>query len=255
MTRLCAVLVVLTVLGRPTSTGAEAPKVKSFQSNGVKIAYAIKGKGEPVVLIHGWLSSALINWELPGITALLAKDFQVIEFDCRGHGFSGKPTREEAYGKELVEDVLRLLDHLKVKKAHIVGYSLGSIIACHFLAKHPDRVLSGTLGGMGWLNQVAALGFLSVPRDDPRADAKAVCFRSLNKLTLTAKEIKSIKVPVTVLVGKKDELVKKLCVQPLLTVRKDWPVVEIDGADHLTCIVMPQFKKEIHKWLTRQKQR
>src|SRR5262245_43153068 len=96
-----------------------------FDSKGVKIAYSVQGKGEPVVLIHGFLSSGGINWDLPGVTALLAKDFQVITLDVRGHGQSDKPTKEDAYGPELVEDVVRLLGHLKIKKAHIVGYSMG----------------------------------------------------------------------------------------------------------------------------------
>jgi pimeloyl-ACP methyl ester carboxylesterase len=127
--------------------------VQTFYANRVKIAYFVQGKGAPVVLIHGWLSAAGINWALPGISGQLAKDFQVIALAVRGHGLSDKPTKEEAYGPELVEDVVRLLDHLKIKKAHIVGYSMGGIIAAKFLAQQPDRVLSGTLAGMGWLRE------------------------------------------------------------------------------------------------------
>jgi pimeloyl-ACP methyl ester carboxylesterase len=104
---------------------ADQPAAQTFDSNGVKIAYFVQGQGEPVVLIHGWLSSAGVNWALPGISGLLAKDHQVIALDVRGHGLSDKPTKEEAYGPELVEDIVRLLDHLKIKKAHIVGYSMG----------------------------------------------------------------------------------------------------------------------------------
>jgi pimeloyl-ACP methyl ester carboxylesterase len=129
---------------------ADKPVTQTFDVNGVKLSYTVQGKGEPVILLHGWLSSGLINWTLPGTTALLAKDYQVIVPDIRGHGESDKPSREEAYGAELVEDVVRLMDHLKIKKAHIVGYSMGGIIAGNFIANHEDRVLSGTLGGMGW---------------------------------------------------------------------------------------------------------
>src|SRR3954468_18489224 len=96
----------------------DPPVVKSFDSNGTKIVYFTHGKGEPVVLIHGWLSSAGVNWALPGTSTHLAKDYQVIALDVRGHGLSDKPTKDEAYGPELVEDVVRLLDHLKIKKAH-----------------------------------------------------------------------------------------------------------------------------------------
>jgi pimeloyl-ACP methyl ester carboxylesterase len=231
--------------------GADFPAVRPFDSNGVKIAYFVQGKGEPVVLIHGWLSSAGINWALPGISALLARDYQVIALDVRGHGLSDKPTKEEAYGPELVEDVVRLLDHLKIKKAHVVGYSMGGIIAANFIAKHPERVRSGTLGGMGWLQAGggAQFGFAQIGKNDRNANALAVCGRSLARLALTEKEIKSIRVPVTVLVGDRDDLIKRLYVEPLQKVRKDWPVVEIKDADHLTCILKPQFREAIAAWL------
>jgi pimeloyl-ACP methyl ester carboxylesterase len=169
----------------------------------------------------------------------------------RGHGLSDKPTKEEAYGPELVEDVTRLLDHLKIKKAHVVGYSMGGIIAANFIARHPERVLSGTLGGMGWLQAggVAQFGFAQIGKNDRNANALSVCGRSLAKLALTEKEIKSIRVPVTVLVGDRDDLIRRLYVEPLQKVRKDWPVVEIKDADHLTCILKPQFREAIAAWL------
>jgi pimeloyl-ACP methyl ester carboxylesterase len=228
-----------------------APKAETFDANGVKITYFVQGKGEPVVLMHGWLSAAGINWTLPGTTALLAKNHQVIALDVRGHGLSDKPTKEEACGPELVEDVVRLLDHLKIKKAHIVGYSMGGIIAGSFITRHPDRVLSCTLGGMGWLRQGGAAqgGFAQIGKRDAKAQALAVCGRSLAKLALTEEEIKSIRVPVMVLVGDKDDFVKKLYVEPLQQVRTDWPVIEIKDANHVTCILQRQFREEIAAWL------
>jgi pimeloyl-ACP methyl ester carboxylesterase len=230
---------------------ADNPPTQTFNSNGVKISYFVQGKGEPVVLIHGWLSTAGINWALPGTSSLLAKDYQVIALDIRGHGLSDKPAKEEAYGPELVEDIVRLLDYLKIKKAHIVGYSMGGIIAGNFLVKHPDRVLSGTLGGMGWLKagSVAQVTFARIGRKDPDAKAHAVCGRSLSKMALTEKEIKSIRVPVAVLVGDKDDLVKRLYVEPLQQVRKDWPVIVIKDANHFSCILKRQFQQEIASWL------
>jgi pimeloyl-ACP methyl ester carboxylesterase len=241
-------------VSQPQSSAGEL-KIDSFKSNGVKIFYATRGQGEPVVLIHGWLASAGLNWELPGISTELAKKFWVIEMDVRGHGLSDKPKKEDLYGEELVEDVARLLDHLKIKKAHIVGYSMGGIIAGKFVAKHPERVHSVTLGGMGWLEQ-GGLGqwlFDQIGKKDPNAEALAICGRSLAKLALSKEEIGSIKVPVTVLVGDKDP-VKELYVKPLRAVRKDWPVIEIKDGDHLSCVLKPQFKEEIVKWLTKQTQ-
>jgi pimeloyl-ACP methyl ester carboxylesterase len=228
-----------------------ALEVKSFNSNGVKIAYFVEGKGEPVILLHGWLSSAGINWALPGISAYLAKDFQVIGMDTRGHGLSDKPTKEEAYGPELVEDVVRLMDHLKIKKAHIVGYSMGGIIAGNFMVKHPDRVLTVTLTGMGWMEKggLAPWLFDQIGKNDPNAKPLAICGRSLAKLAVTKTELKAVKVPVAVIVGDKDDFVKGLYVKPLQEVRKDWPVIEVKGGDHLSTILKPQFKEEIASWL------
>jgi pimeloyl-ACP methyl ester carboxylesterase len=259
MTPFCKAMALFAVLACSAHLGciaaAERPVTGTFDAKGVKVRYSVRGKGEPVVLIHGWLSSAGLNWELPGTSALLAKDYQVIALDVRGHGLSDKPTKEEAYGPELVEDVVRLLDHLKIKKAHIVGYSMGGIIAENFIVKHPDRVLSGTLGGMGWLRQggLAQWGFAQIGKGD--AKALTVCGRGLAKLALTEKEIKSIRVPVAVLVGDQDELVKKLYLDDLRRAHKDWPVIEIKGANHISCVLKPQFKEEIQKWLAKQKGR
>jgi pimeloyl-ACP methyl ester carboxylesterase len=127
----------------------------SFDSKGVKIHYVVEGKGEPVVLIHGFAADVVTNWSLPGILQALAKDYQVIAFDCRGHGQSGRPHDAKQYGKAMADDVARLLDHLKIKKAHIVGYSMGGGIAMVFAMEYPERTLSATIGGFG----------LSTPRD------------------------------------------------------------------------------------------
>jgi pimeloyl-ACP methyl ester carboxylesterase len=226
---------------------ADTPVVKSFDSKGAKIVYFTQGKGEPVVLIHGWLSSAGVNWALPGTSTHLAKDYKVIALDVRGHGLSDKPTKDEAYGPELVEDVVWLLDHLKITKAHIVGYSMGGIITANLASKHPDRVLSVTLGGMGWLKEgdLAQAFFAQIGKNDSTQNAAAVCGRSLAKLALTEHQIKSIKVPVTVIVGENDDLIKKLYVEPLQKVRTDWPVVEVKGGDHLSCVIKEQFREEI----------
>ncbi len=240
---ICLVMVIAAFYHMGGAAAAERPEFQTFDSNGVKIAYVVQGKGEPVVFIHGYLSSAGINWMLPGITTLLAKDFQVIAVDVRGHGRSDKPTKEDAYGEELVEDVARLLDHLKIEKAHLVGYSMGGIITANFVVKHPDRVLSATLGGMGWLRE-GSLEQKAFAAGGADSKPVGLCFRSLAKLAL----VKSIRVPVQVLFGDADGL-KKVYAEPLKNVRDDWPVIEIRGANHLTCVIKSQFKEEIQKWL------
>jgi pimeloyl-ACP methyl ester carboxylesterase len=224
-----------------------AGRTDTFTSNGVRIAYSVQGKGEPAVLIHGWLSSAGLNWWLPGTTGHLARTHKVISIDVRGHGLSDKPKSEDAYGPEAVEDVARLLDHLKIEKAHIVGYSMGGIIAAKFLVKHPNRALSGTLAGAGWLRDggLEQAAFAAGGKDGTPA---GLCFKGLAKLALTEKEIKGIKVPVKLIIGDKD-VVKALYVDPLAKVRKDWGVALIKDGDHISCILKPQFREEIAAWL------
>src|SRR5438132_790893 len=125
-------LVYLAFLAAP-SLGAED---QFFNTNGVKIHYIVRGKGEPVVLIHGFTADIDRNWRTgfappgadnnrgaPRIIESLSKNYQVIALDNRGHGKSGKPHDPKQYGMEMVEDVVRLLDHLQIKKAHVVGYS------------------------------------------------------------------------------------------------------------------------------------
>src|SRR5579883_1762190 len=114
----CAAL--LSAARLPADTGAS----QSFDSNGVKIHYTVEGKGEPVLLIHGFAANADFNWRQPGVIKALAENYKVIALDNRGHGQSGKPHDIAKYGEEMAEDAVRLLDHLGIKKAHIVGYSM-----------------------------------------------------------------------------------------------------------------------------------
>jgi pimeloyl-ACP methyl ester carboxylesterase len=72
-------------------SGVTSARADEFDSAGVKIHYVVKGHGEPVILIHGLYSSAAMNWGVPGITTELARTYQVIALDNRGHGQSDKP--------------------------------------------------------------------------------------------------------------------------------------------------------------------
>lgn len=235
--------------------GWRSPAVadEHFRSGGVRINYRTHGAGEPVMLIHGWLSSGWVNWELPGIARALAENHQVVWFDLPAHGRSDAPAHIEAYGPELVEHVVRLMDHLKFDRAHIAGYSMGGIIAAKLAAIHPDRVLSMHLGGMGWLREgsieqrVFAAG---------GGDGKPVglCFRSMASLALTEKELLSISAPTRVLFGEEDGL-KALYLPPLRRARADWPVIEIPDANHLNCILKPQFAADLKTWIDDHRQR
>ena len=228
---------------------ADTPKSEKFDSGGVQIHYLVAGQGQPVVLIHGLNASAELNWNLPGVVAELAKDHQVIALDLRGHGRSDKPQGDDAYGLAVVEDVVRLLDHLHVQRAHVVGYSLGGMVALKLMAEHPERVISGTLGGMGWLREGSGLARIweRMPaREGSRTPPEFV--QSIGKLAVTKDELLAIRIPVKIIVGDRDP-VQRLYVAPLKEIRSDWAIVEIADAGHINCILKPQFREEIASWV------
>lgn len=128
------------------SASAQVTQDKWFDSHGVQIRYLEQGSGEPVLLIHAYTASIETNWIKSGVFPNLAKDHRVIAFDLRGHGKSGKPYDPASYGAEVVQDAIRLLDHLGIRRAHIVGYSLGAIITAKLLTTNPERFVTATLG-------------------------------------------------------------------------------------------------------------
>jgi pimeloyl-ACP methyl ester carboxylesterase len=79
---------------------------KYAEFDGVKIHYIDRGKGEPIVLLHGGTSS-LDSWVRTGVVANLEKDFRVVAFDARGSGRSSKPHDPKAYGRQQALDVPR----------------------------------------------------------------------------------------------------------------------------------------------------
>jgi pimeloyl-ACP methyl ester carboxylesterase len=254
LTRNLAACSVLACLVAARAAAVE-PIVGTFDAKGVKIRYVVQGTGEPVVLIHGLSASALLNWQLPGIMPTLAKDHQVIALDLPGHGGSDKPTKPEAYGPQMAEDVVLLLDHLKIKQAHVVGYSLGGMITVKLLTLHPDRVLSAAVCGMGWV-QDGGRNLTSAGRIQVREDIGSfgMVVNSMGKLAVTEADLKAVKGPVTVIVGDQDPL-KRRTVDPLRAVRKDWPVVEIADANHMTCVMKKDFTAAIVAWLEKNRQK
>ena len=138
------ILLILALLVAPAVAGAQtaAPPDQFFDSNGVRIRYVEQGQGPAIVLMHGYTGTADRHFLANGVFANLAKDHRAIAIDLRGHGKSGKPTVAGAYGEEMARDVVRLLDHLKISRAHVLGYSLGGFIASRLATLHPDRLIS-----------------------------------------------------------------------------------------------------------------
>jgi len=104
--------------------------------NGIKIWYAVFGRGTLVILLHGGLANANYWGEL---VPALAAHYRVVVMDSRGHGRSSRDTRP--YGYDLMaSDVLALMDFLKIDKAALVGWSDGAIIGLDIAIHHPERL-------------------------------------------------------------------------------------------------------------------
>jgi hypothetical protein len=230
--RIIAAIVCLISFGPSIFAAAKPACTRStFDSTGVKISYIEAGDGNPVVLVHGRYSSAEMNWVMPGIFELLAKDHRVVAIDLRGHGESDKPTSEDAYGHPMVDDVVRLMDHLKIEKAQVVGYSLGGIIVMKLLAEHPERVTTAALGGMGWLREGSSLQGVWQNMGNRRGGrTPAAAVHGIGKLAISEKELKAIQTPLEILVGDRDPC-KRMYVDPLEAVRKDVPVIRFKTRD------------------------
>jgi pimeloyl-ACP methyl ester carboxylesterase len=146
-------------------------------SDGVKIHYLEVGQGSPVVLVHGYTGTAQGNWFLNGVADALAKDHRVIALDCRGHGQSEKPHDPARYGAQMAKDVLELMDHLKIDKAHVHGYSMGGFIVTQLLAMAPERFMTASYGGSG-VPEVDEKHKAEVPADQPGPDPQEAEARS-----------------------------------------------------------------------------
>ncbi len=162
-----------------------------FSSDGVEIAFREEGDGAPVLLIHGFASNAATNWVDTGWVRQLAREgFRAIAIDNRGHGASQKLYRPEDYAAGLMmEDVRRLLDHLEIRHAHVIGYSMGARITAFLALAHPDRVASATFAGLAgnMVRPMAGTGpiaaALEAPSIDDVTNATARTFRAFAEST------------------------------------------------------------------------
>jgi len=114
-----------------------------------KIYYEVRGSGQPVVLVHGFIVNGN-SWKQTALyTALLNAGYKVITMDLRGNGKSDKPHTDEAYADDAeAKDIIGLLTTLRIKQYKVIGYSRGSIIAARLLIQD-ECITAGVLGGMG----------------------------------------------------------------------------------------------------------
>jgi pimeloyl-ACP methyl ester carboxylesterase len=120
----------------PTPTLPQAAKSGYAPVNGIKIWYAVFGHGKPVLLLHGGLANS--NYWGNQVPAL-AKKYEVIVLDSRGHGRSTRD--DKPYGYDLMaSDVIAVLDYLKIPKVALVGWSDGAILGLDIAIHHPERL-------------------------------------------------------------------------------------------------------------------
>src|SRR3982075_19246 len=121
----------------------------SFHHGAVEIAYLDEGEGDPIILVHGFASSKNVNWVYPTWVSELRKaGRRVIALDNRGHGESSKLYDPAQYEVAIMAgDIIALLDHLRIERADIMGYSLGSRMTAVLALGHPQRLRSAILRG------------------------------------------------------------------------------------------------------------
>ena len=105
--------------------------------NGVKMYYEVHGSGDPVVLLHGAFMTITNNWT--GWIDELSKTRKVIAVEMQGHGRTADIERDISQ-ENLSDDVAALLDHLKIPRADLIGYSMGGGVAMQCAVRHPDKV-------------------------------------------------------------------------------------------------------------------
>jgi pimeloyl-ACP methyl ester carboxylesterase len=203
--------------------------MQTFNSDGVRIAFIDEGQGEPVLLVHGFASSVKDNWTDPGWVGLLTGNgFRVIGIDNRGHGQSEKLYDVKAYAAPIMaEDARRLLDHLAIARADVMGYSMGARICAFLGLQHPDRVRSAIFAGLGgnMVRPMAGTGpiahALEAESLDEVTNAAARTFRAFAEKTgsdlkalaacirgarepITKEAIATLRMPVLVVSGSED---------------------------------------------------
>ena len=240
-----------------------------FESAGARLRYVERGSGAPVVLVHGFTANIERAWIDTGVLPDLARDYRVIALDLRGHGKSDKPHDASAY-EPMATDVIALLDHLGIERAHLVGYSLGGIIAAKLLTTHPQRFRSAVLGAAAHRRSRSersereadaaareieagvyrALVVSTAPTDEPPPSeelilrrsreishvndrvAHAALMRSRRALLVTDAEVSKITVPTLAVVGAADPALPRIKAMQAI-----WPALELEvvpGAAHPT---------------------
>ncbi|OLP60036.1 alpha/beta hydrolase [Xaviernesmea oryzae] len=253
-----------------------APSFQTFQHEGLDIAFFDKGDpdGKPILLIHGFASSALVNWVYPGwLKTLGDAGYRVIALDNRGHGRSAKPHDAALYHPPaMAGDALALLDHLGVASAAVMGYSMGARISAFLALAAPERVRALVLGGLG-IGMVEGVGdwdpiagALLAPSLDDVTHERGRMFRQFAEQTksdrqalaaciatsrdlLTAGDMGRIAAPTLVAVGTRDDIGGSP--QALADLMPNATALDIPNRDHMLAVGDRVFKAAALAFLAR----
>jgi pimeloyl-ACP methyl ester carboxylesterase len=244
----------------------------TFKNGDVEIAYLDEGEGDPIVLVHGFASNKEVNWVMPGWTSTLRRDGRrVIALDNRGHGQSTKLYDPAAYHTDIMAgDVAALVEHLKLPRADLMGYSLGSRICAVLAARRPELARAVILGGAGirlidnagLRDEIAdsleapSLDVVTDPlgkrfrtfAEQTRSDLKALaaCLRG-SRQTLPRADAQSIAVPTLIAVGTRDDVAGPAA--PLAALIPGAQVLDIPGRDHMLAVGDKVFKAGVVQFL------
>lgn len=245
-----------------------------FTSADARLRFRDIGQGEPVVLMHG-LTRSLEDWA--GVGDSLALNHRVIAIDLRGFGKSTRFSDPARFGSVFAADVVRLLDHLGIRRAHLAGHSLGAVIAAKVAALHPERVSSISLiagpfyeettgfardsagfaadveQGRGmkrflhWIfpafpdSVIAAFDAETMRTNDPATIGAAL--RSLGDLLVSPRTAGAVRVPALVAVGAGDPLLPQS--RWLASWWRGARLLEVSDADHLSILYHPRVLAEM----------
>lgn len=241
-----------------------------FDSDGVRLHYVLHGPatGPSVVLVHGFASDYQLNWVgTRWQETLTGAGYRVVGVDCRGHGESEKPHDLAAYALEVMAaDVGRLLDHLGIRVAHYLGYSMGARIGVQAMLDFSDRLGRVVLGGIGWggafheapeiaralrgehTTSAVAKSFYDFAHARPSNDleALAACILGPQRDPDPA-QLAAITNQVLVVVGDQDDIAVHVdrLVESIPTAR----LVTVAGRNHMSTVPAKEFKEAALEFL------
>jgi pimeloyl-ACP methyl ester carboxylesterase len=253
--------------------------MKTLLSDGIQIAYVDHAASTPpltpdvpVILIHGFASTHTVNWvNTVWAKTLTHAGYRTIMLDNRGHGASQKLYEPDQYNPEMMAlDVVNLMDHLALEKAHVMGYSMGARVTAYLAALFPKRVDKIVLGGLG-MRLIEGAGLpqglahaMEAPTLDALTDPMHRMFRAFadaNKADLRALaaciigsrdamregQLATIEAPTLVAVGTHDPIAGSA--QDLAQLMPNATAFDIVGRDHNLAVGDKTYKKAVLDFL------